>query len=47
MEMVDEFMVEFQRLVMMIHHILEEQLTFLFIKDLVKPLRGMVKVSYP
>jgi len=31
----------------MIHHILEERLTFLFIKGLINPLRGMVKVSYP
>lgn len=31
----------------MIHHILEERLTFLFIEGLAKLLRGMVKVSHP
>lgn len=43
----DEFVVEFQRLVVMIHHILEKWITFLFIKGLYEPLRGMVKVSHP
>lgn len=32
---------------MMIHHILEERLIFLFIEGFFKPLRGMVKVLYP
>lgn len=46
-EIVDEFVTEFQRLAIMIHHILEDRLKFLFIEGLVEPLRGMVKVSYP
>lgn len=40
-------MVEFERLVVMIYHILEDRLTFLFIKDLSNTLRGMVKVLHP
>lgn len=40
-------MTEFQRLAVMIHHIPEERLTFLFIEGLAEPLRGMVKVSSP
>lgn len=43
-DIVDEFKVEFQRLAVMIHHIYEEWLTFLFIKSLSKPLYNMVKV---
>lgn len=31
----------------MIHHILEDILTFLFIEDLMKPLQVMIKVSSP
>lgn len=42
---VDEFMMEFQMIAIMIHHILEERLAFLFIEGLMEPLRGMVKVS--
>ena len=43
----DEFIVEFQMLIIMIHHLLEEWLTFIFIDGLVNPLRGRVKVSSP
>lgn len=46
-KIVDEFVIEFQKLVVMIHHISEERLTFLFIEGLIEPLEGMVKVSYP
>lgn len=44
---VDEFVIEFQRLAMMIHHIPESRLTFLFTEGLMEPLQGMVKVSSP
>lgn len=40
-------MSKFQKVAVMIHHILEERLTFLFIKGLMEPLQGMVKVSSP
>jgi len=45
--MVDKFMMEFQKLAVMIHHIPKERITFIFIEGLAKPLRVMVKVSYP
>lgn len=40
-------MIEFQRLAIMSHQILEERLVFIFIEGLMDLLRGMVKVSYP
>jgi len=44
---VDEYVTEFQRIAIMIHHIPEERLAFLFNEGLTKPLRAMVKVSSP
>lgn len=41
----DKYVSKFQKIRVMIHHILEEQLKFLFIKGLMDPLQGMVKVS--
>lgn len=41
---IDEFLVEFQRLAVMKHHLPKEQLVFIFIEDLAKSLIGMVKV---
>lgn len=47
MRAVDEFVMEFQRIVVMTHHLLKERLIFIFIKGLMEPLRGMVKVTSP
>lgn len=43
----DEFMMEFQRIAIMIHHIIEERVDFLFTEGLINPMSGMVKVSSP
>lgn len=44
---VDEYVVEFQRIVVMIHNISKERLTFMFVEGLMDPLQGMVRVSAP
>lgn len=44
---VDEYVSEFQKIIIIIHHILKEWLTSLFIKGLMEPLQGMIKVSSP
>lgn len=44
---VDEFMIEFQGLAIMTHHLSKERLVFIFVEGLAQPLSGMVKVSSP
>lgn len=44
---VDEYVSKFQKIAVMIHHIPQERLTFLFIEEMMESLHGMVKVSSP